>query len=382
MNERHVEPRSAILALVSVFLGWAGVDRFINGNILAGIAKLLTIGGLGIWWIVDIFIFSYRALQAWMASGDPTGRPTAVRVAEAAAPDAPAHTPPAPRGRAVSPWIRMKRSVDVAGEAYRQDEYKRILESQPRTGQTIYVDVTAALYPDPHNPHSTRGSAVSVWIDGHHAGYLPSKLSSEYSPTLRTMAEQHGTYLQVNGLIQGYYQTRNGAWDVQTTLGLPEASNLMPRNGLPSGDLEMIPEGRIIQVTKESEHMDFLGTIVEPGQPAAYAVTLRPAWAGARSTVRTVEVLIDGHVVGEFSSQSGAQTVELVKLIEDAGRIPVARATLEGNTIQAEVKVRMQRTTEYDHRRIAELQALARQRRMTTTPRGDAFEWDDEDLGK
>lgn len=379
MTERRIEPKSMMLALSAVFLGWLGVDRFINGNVVVGVIKLLTLGGVGIWWLVDIIIFTYRAQKAWAASGTPAARsaPPPSRVLSTAMESA-VHSPPAPRGRAVAPWIRMKRDVDVAGEAYRDEEYEQILDGQPRTGQSIFVDVTAALYPDPHNPHSTHGSAVSVWIDGHHAGYLPSKFSSQYSPILRNMAEHHAAYLEIAGLVQGYYQTRNKRWDVQTTLGLPEPGNIQPRNGLPEGDLEIIPEGRIIQVTKEAEHMDVLGPLAEPGEPIAYAVTLRPAWSGVRSTLRTVEVLIDGQVVGEFSSQTGAQTVELVKLIIDAGRIPVARATLEGNPIQVEVKVRMRRTTDFDHDRILELQHAARERRMNTNHRGEAFDWDDD----
>ncbi|KAL3314220.1 TM2 domain-containing protein 2 [Cichlidogyrus casuarinus] len=42
--------------LISIFFGILGADRFVLNHTGTGVAKLLTIGGLGIWWIVDIEI--------------------------------------------------------------------------------------------------------------------------------------------------------------------------------------------------------------------------------------------------------------------------------------------------------------------------------------
>ena len=46
------------LVLLSVFVGGLGIDRFYLGKIGTGILKLLTLGGFGIWYLIDLIIIA------------------------------------------------------------------------------------------------------------------------------------------------------------------------------------------------------------------------------------------------------------------------------------------------------------------------------------
>lgn len=50
----------SVILLISIFLGWFGIDRFMIGDIGMGILKLLTGGCCGIMTIVDWFTISKR----------------------------------------------------------------------------------------------------------------------------------------------------------------------------------------------------------------------------------------------------------------------------------------------------------------------------------
>ena len=57
------EKNPVVLYGFNIWLGWLGIDRFLVGDVVAGIFKLLTMGGFGIWQLVDCFLIGSRARE-------------------------------------------------------------------------------------------------------------------------------------------------------------------------------------------------------------------------------------------------------------------------------------------------------------------------------
>jgi TM2 domain-containing membrane protein YozV len=64
MNTTDISPRSRLVALLfCILLGFLGVHRFYVGKIGTGILMLVTIGGLGIWQLIDLILIAVGSFR-------------------------------------------------------------------------------------------------------------------------------------------------------------------------------------------------------------------------------------------------------------------------------------------------------------------------------
>ena len=49
--------------LLSLFLGWLGVDRFYLGHPVLGCLKFITFGAAGMWWITDLVLICFNKMR-------------------------------------------------------------------------------------------------------------------------------------------------------------------------------------------------------------------------------------------------------------------------------------------------------------------------------
>jgi TM2 domain-containing membrane protein YozV len=57
MNEVNVSPKSRLVTLLlCLILGGLGAHRFYVGKIGTGLLMLFTLGGFGLWWLIDVIL--------------------------------------------------------------------------------------------------------------------------------------------------------------------------------------------------------------------------------------------------------------------------------------------------------------------------------------
>lgn len=76
MEQRNEWRRQLTILIMSFVAGYLGVDRFYKGQAGWGIVKLITLGGVGVWYLVDLAIAAYdfgrtdRQMRQSSASGN------------------------------------------------------------------------------------------------------------------------------------------------------------------------------------------------------------------------------------------------------------------------------------------------------------------------
>ena len=97
--------------------------------------------------------------------------------------------PPPSSDRPIRPTrLEGRELVNVAGESHYQEALHAIAGT---AGGEVRLETTAALIPEPSNPHDA--NAVRVEIDGRLVGYLPRTFAVSYGAVVREPAERGRT---------------------------------------------------------------------------------------------------------------------------------------------------------------------------------------------
>ena len=100
--------------LLAIFLGGFGVHRFYTGHIGIGIAQLLTLGGCGIWSLIDIIMIATGSFK------DAEGNALIIQVMDARAGVTPSirRTAKASTGRAAHSKPRCQRGIAASSRPH------------------------------------------------------------------------------------------------------------------------------------------------------------------------------------------------------------------------------------------------------------------------
>lgn len=80
----------------NIWLGGLGIDRFLVGDIVAGVLKLITLGGFGLWILIDCFLIGSRARQKNIENARQLRDSFSQRGSAASSASAPASSEPPP----------------------------------------------------------------------------------------------------------------------------------------------------------------------------------------------------------------------------------------------------------------------------------------------
>ncbi|HAT1145401.1 MULTISPECIES: hypothetical protein [Corynebacterium] len=237
-------------------------------------------------------------------------------------------------------------NVPINGEYYHRDEIRKAAYASNSESANEYF-FKVALVCEPDNPYSKSGKAISVRNGNDILGYIPSDVAKTYYPEIARICAS-GTIAETNARlwISGDLFSPDPRMDLSIALLAPGLN--VPLNNPPLDGWGLIPYGKPIQVTKESDHFDVLQDYVPESGKGPLFVTLHKANLGAKNVRVGVEVRLDGERIGELTKVSGEKMLPAIEHLDAQGLDAVCYATIQGSAIAAEVTLHLLRANEMD----------------------------------
>ena len=251
-------------------------------------------------------------------------------------------TPPPPSAlRPITPWGRFGTVVEVEGEFMHRGGIRAVYAAAgiPITEDGVEMeDVPALIVPSPDG-----STYLDVLCAGQVVGYLDDTTAGTFRSAVAGLSSR-GEALEASARI---WSREGNLLRSRVSLRLPSPDEILPPMPLPTMPFVVLPALTSFQVTGEERHMDVLGSLVAANSPLPAVATLHSATIQrARSSVEVAQVRILDQVVGELSSVASGHVLPLVKACENAGMVPVVQAVVSGNTLKAEVAIRVAKAGE------------------------------------
>lgn len=227
------------------------------------------------------------------------------------------------------------RGPEVVGTQYRIKTLKKVFRSLDMEDH-VAKQFTVELVPEPDNPYSESGHAISVRWNGDTIGYIAESEVDKYQQIKRLTAS--GTKVLCKARIWAHtYKDGGRKYWVSLFIGDPEQS--IPLNDPPNGDWALLPSRRSAKVSKTDEHMDYLQDFLPPSGHGLLLVTLHPFEAGVKKKYTGIEIHLDGERVGELTKASAEKVAPIVQLWEENGYATAARAYIQGSSLAIDLKL-------------------------------------------
>lgn len=199
-----------------------------------------------------------------------------------------------------------------------------------RLNKDFDVDVT--LVPEPDHPRDKRAISVRWW--DYVIGYLPASACKDYAQLRRIAAS--GYDARVKARVKAC-EDSDGARSYNVRVLLPPPELLLSLNNPPADGFALLPLGSKVQVTKESDHSDYLADFVPIEGEGQLLVSLHTFEAGKDRRWTCVEVRLEGERIGELTKTTSEKFAPAVEHFEKCGLDLYCRAIITGSSVAAEV---------------------------------------------
>lgn len=229
---------------------------------------------------------------------------------------------------------------EIKGTYYHRDVLSRLHRSLTSQEYGLH-EVPVTIVPEPDNPFSENGEALSVRWRDEVIGYIASQEAPAYGQLRRIAASGLDAEVEATISVNQRWNSRLDDYEQRFSgqVRLPNPDLMMPLNDLPEGRVSLLPLGSAIQVTKENQFYEHLLDYVPASGDGVLFATLHIAEVGVKTKREGVIVELDGSQIGELSKVSSEKFIPAIRHLNEQGIECAVFARIKGSSVAAEVTI-------------------------------------------